>query len=189
MNIYIVLSQTGTLFSRIIRLCTKDPYNHASIALDDSLSVMYSFGRKTRYNMLNCGFILENFNKGLFTYFKEARCCIIEVPVSDYEYKEIKKAIDCFIENQNSYRYNLIGVCGYALGICFKRKNRYFCSQFVSYILKNTHFWNLEPEFTKPMDFFNIKNKRVVYEGKIIDFKGIKKEDAIDDGLIGSKSV
>lgn len=32
-KIYILLTDTGTLFTRLIKLYTKKPYNHASISL------------------------------------------------------------------------------------------------------------------------------------------------------------
>ena len=72
-NIYIILTQSGTLFSKAIKLHTRDPYNHASISFDKSLEIMYSFGRKRRYNPIDTGFIEENFNRGLYPYFLNAR--------------------------------------------------------------------------------------------------------------------
>ena len=49
-KVYIVLSQTGTVLSRILKLYTRSPYNHSSIALTEDLEVMYSFGRLNPYN-------------------------------------------------------------------------------------------------------------------------------------------
>ena len=46
-KIYILLTDTGTLFTNLIKLYTKKPYNHASISFDSKLSEVYSFGRKT----------------------------------------------------------------------------------------------------------------------------------------------
>ena len=44
-KIYIVLTYTGTILSRIIKVFTKKEYSHVSIALDQDLKYMYSFGR------------------------------------------------------------------------------------------------------------------------------------------------
>ena len=41
-NIYIILTDTGTLLSRMIKLYTKDELNHVSISFDDQLSEVYS---------------------------------------------------------------------------------------------------------------------------------------------------
>ena len=40
-KVYIVISQTGTILSRIIKLLTRKNYNHASISLDKELNEMY----------------------------------------------------------------------------------------------------------------------------------------------------
>ena len=41
-KIYIILSNTGTLFSKAIGMYTKKELNHASIAFDEELNEMYS---------------------------------------------------------------------------------------------------------------------------------------------------
>jgi len=96
-KIYIILSQTGTLFSKAIKWHTKDPYNHASISFDQNLEAMYSFGRKRRYNPIDTGLIQENFDKGIFPYFPNARCCILEIPVAEEEYKVMYKIVEEFL--------------------------------------------------------------------------------------------
>ena len=49
-NVYILLTDTGSLFTRLIKRFTNSPYNHVSIAFDKSLNTLYSFGRKHPYN-------------------------------------------------------------------------------------------------------------------------------------------
>ena len=44
-KIYIILTHTGTMLSKIIKKYTKDEFSHVSIALDKELNRMYSFGR------------------------------------------------------------------------------------------------------------------------------------------------
>ncbi|USK36883.1 hypothetical protein LIS77_13090 [Cytobacillus firmus] len=58
-KIYILLTDTGTLFTRLIKLYTKKPYNHASISIDPELKEVYSFGRKTAKNPFIGGFVKE----------------------------------------------------------------------------------------------------------------------------------
>lgn len=56
-------------------------------------------------------------------------------------------------------------------GVIFKisiiRKNHYFCSEFISYILikSNIYFSDKPAEFIKPSDLLNIENKEFIYEG------------------------
>lgn len=170
-SVYIVLTQTGTLFSRAIRKYTKDPYNHASIAFDSSLEVMYSFGRRRRYNILNAGFIQENFDSGLFPYFPDARCCVLEVPVAEAEYEAMLETVAQFQSNSPCYRYNLLGIVSYPMQLGLARRNHFFCTQFVSYVLSKTDFWNVIPELTRPMDFLQLPQKRVIYEGLVTDYR------------------
>ena len=39
-HVYIILSQTGTFFSKAIQMYTKDPYNHASLAFESDVAEM-----------------------------------------------------------------------------------------------------------------------------------------------------
>ena len=43
--IYVVVTCTGTGVAKAIRIVTRKPYSHASIALDASLNELYSFSR------------------------------------------------------------------------------------------------------------------------------------------------
>ena len=51
-KIYIILTHTGTILSKIIKKYTKDEFSHVSISLDVDLKEMYSFGRLNPYNAL-----------------------------------------------------------------------------------------------------------------------------------------
>ena len=48
-TIYILLTRSGTWFSRLIHFATQDSYTHASIGLDGPDGPFYSFARKYRY--------------------------------------------------------------------------------------------------------------------------------------------
>ena len=67
--VYIVISQTGTILSRILKVFTDREYNHASISLKDDLSVTYSFGRKHPYNPFLGRFVTESPDFGTFKRF------------------------------------------------------------------------------------------------------------------------
>ena len=59
-QLYIVISQTGTLLSRILKYITGAEYNHASISLSRDLDKMYSFGRRHPYYPFWGGFVIES---------------------------------------------------------------------------------------------------------------------------------
>lgn len=48
-QIFIVITQTGTMLSRILKRITGAEYNHASLSLSQDLTRMYSFGRRHPY--------------------------------------------------------------------------------------------------------------------------------------------
>lgn len=56
-EVYIVLTYSGTALSTLIKKFTKDEFAHVSIALDENLEEMYSFGRLNPYNPFNAGFV------------------------------------------------------------------------------------------------------------------------------------
>ena len=64
-KVYILLTDTGSLLTKLIKLYTKKPYNHASISFDFELSEVYSFGRKKVENPFHGGFVKEKiYRKG-----------------------------------------------------------------------------------------------------------------------------
>lgn len=48
-SLYVVLTRTNTVISKVVQLVKKDEYTHAAISLDEELNYMYSFGRKYSY--------------------------------------------------------------------------------------------------------------------------------------------
>lgn len=58
-QVYILLTNTGSLLTKLIKIYTKKPYNHASIAFDRNLSEVYSFGRKAARNPFIGGFVKD----------------------------------------------------------------------------------------------------------------------------------
>lgn len=58
-KIYIIMSFTGTILSRIIKMYEHDKYCHVSISLDKKLNQMYSFGRLNPYNTFIGGLVHE----------------------------------------------------------------------------------------------------------------------------------
>ena len=82
-KLYILISKTHTVPARIIKFWTKEPYAHASIALDLELREMYSFARKGIYNPFNCGFIIEDIDNGIFGRDVETSCVVLELTVTD----------------------------------------------------------------------------------------------------------
>jgi len=171
-SIYILLTDTGTWFSRMIKLYTKAPYNHTSISLDENLQELYSFGRKVYFNPLSAGFVKEGIDRGVYLYKRNTKCVVYKMSVNDTQYQEILKNIAQFKYCKEQYRYNLLGVMGIAMNKRIIRKNAYTCSQFVAFMLvaSGIHAFEKYIELITPEDITKIPKLEIVYEGKLRDY-------------------
>ncbi len=174
-SIYLVLSQTGTVFSRALKFFTGAKYNHASISLSPTLDKMYSFGRLNPYNPFIGGFVEEGINIGTFKRFYKTTAMVLEVKVSEEKYNGIKSLIDYVNKNKVKFHYNYLGI----LCACFKKnhapKNRFYCSQFVLACLTAFDIDNARelPKVIKPIDFMKLNNKRVIYRGVLKNYNKV----------------
>ena len=80
-SIYILLTRSGTWFSRLIHLVTSDCYTHASIGLDGPSGPFYSFARRYEHFALPAGLVEER--PGVRN--RQIPCCLYELKVSDPE--------------------------------------------------------------------------------------------------------
>lgn len=171
-SIYILLTNTGTLFTKSIRTYTRAPYNHASIAFDREMTEMYSFGRKNPNNPFSGGFVKEDVHTGTYSKFPNTTCVIYELEVTEREYEKMKRVLQIFIRDRRKYYYNLLGVIGVALGEPIEFSNSYFCSQFVAEMLQRAgiRLWDKLPALVTPDDFRRCDRLRLIYEGKLRDY-------------------
>ena len=169
-KIYIILTHTGTILSRIIKTYTKDEFSHVSIALDNELKEMYSFGRLNPYNPFIGGFIHEYLNKGTFKRFVKTRAKIIELEIDDKQYNELKHIISEFKKSYNIYKFNVIGLFAAGFNIKIKRENYFYCAEFVKYVLEKSNINLKLPEIVKPESFKQIIRGKTVYRGILQEY-------------------
>lgn len=176
--VYIMLSDTGTLFSNLIKSYTKAPYNHASLSFDPELKQMYSFGRKHPNNPLYGGFVKEDIFTGTYSKYKDTTCVIYKLPVTEREMKKMTRILAVFIRNDNKFLYNFLGVMGISLNEPVEFSNSYFCSQFVAEVLNRSgiKLWNKLAALVTPDDFRNNDRLELIYEGKLFEFEPIKQQ-------------
>jgi hypothetical protein len=169
-KVYVLLTDTGTVLTKIIKLYTKKPHNHASIALDDELWDVYSFGRKRPRNPFLAGFVRENIRGGIF---RNADCAIYCCTISEKQFETICQKIREIEENKRDYRYNLLGLFAVMFNMEFDRKNAFFCSHFVAALLEES---GIEINKQKPLslvtpnDIKESASLKLVYEGKLSSY-------------------
>lgn len=169
-KIYIVLSFTGTWLSRAVRVFTRKEFSHVSIALDKDLSQMYSFGRINVNNPFWGGFVHECQNEGVFKKFYNTESYIYSIDVNEQQYKKIKKNIKKINATKKNYGFNIIGLIGAGLNIKIKFHNKFYCAEFVKYILDESGVDLKLPEVVKPQDFIEVEDYDFIYRGKINEY-------------------
>jgi len=172
-NVYLLLTDTGTLFTRMIKLYTKECYNHASIGFDRDLQEVYSFGRKRPRNPFIGGFVKEDIHSSLF---KNANCAVYVFNVTEAQYNDMLQLIKEIEENQKKYRYNLLGLFAIALNKHFNRKHAFFCSHFVATVLQEGRLLETNKHLcmVTPKDLKQVSTHRLVYQGRLQSYFSIE---------------
>jgi len=167
-KVYILLTDTGTIFTKLIKLYTKKAYNHASISFDAELTQVYSFGRKKPRNPFVGGFVKEDVKRDLF---KQADCVIYSFTVTEGQIKKMRRYIQRIEAQKEVYRYNFLGLFAFIFKKPVKREKAFFCSQFVATVLKECNIdFEKPPALMTPSDLQNVSKFLLVYEGKLMAY-------------------
>ena len=171
-EIYIVLTHTGTILSNIIKFLKHTKYNHASISLDKELNSLYSFGRCYSYLAFPGAFIHESVHVGTFKRFKNTRCKIVKLQVTNMQCKLITDKINYMVEHRKRYKFNIKGLFLATFNKKSRGPSRFYCSEFVKYILE---FGKVDtskiPAVVQPEHLLLIDGLEVVYEGLLQEYK------------------
>ena len=173
-KIYFVLTYTGTILSKIVHVYTGQEFCHSSLSLDEGLTEMYSFGRYWAYNPFIGGLIKEEVDSGTFKRFHNTKAAIYSLEVTDWQYKKIKKEIKRMLNSKEKYTFNTLGLAAIVFDKKLKRKNKYYCSEFVKHLVDTGNIDNNLPDMVRPQDFENIDNVELVYKGKLKDFRQVE---------------
>ncbi len=170
-DIYIITSQTGTRFSRLLHVFNRAPYNHASICMDGRLKEFYSFGRQCLWLPIASGFVREVPGRGIYRRYQDTQCAVYRVRISEEQYLCLREAIRRFEEEEWAYRYNFLGLIAIMAGIPFHREHHFVCSQFVAYVLQQSGLWGLDKDISlaRPQDFARLPGAQLVYQGRLND--------------------
>ncbi|SHG39669.1 hypothetical protein [Ornithinibacillus halophilus] len=179
-TIYFLFTDTGTVLSRLINYFTRKQLNHVSIAFDEDLQELYSFGRKNPNNPFSGGFVREDIHG---EFLSKANCAVYSFQLSEDDYYQINTYIKRIEAEACNYKYNFLGLIGVLLKIDLKRKNALFCSQFVATAMENVHGFQLDKPacFTTPADIREQGGLQLMYQGKLADYQ---KQVEVDGKLI-----
>ena len=170
-TIYILLTRSGTLLSKLVYAATGASYTHASMAFDAELSCLYSSTRKNGYTMFPAGPSKEYLNKGVFRLRDNAPCALYALEVSDEAYSHALCRTEEFMRHSEEYSFNTLGLILCGLHIRWQRRRHYFCSQFVSEVLEQSGALAL------PKDSTLMHQLKCLYKGRLADLPQRKAMD------------
>ena len=172
-ELYLVLTQTDSVLSHMIRVYTGADYNHISIALSPDLEPMYSFGRRQAYNTYWGGFVKEHLHSGTFKRFPRTQAAVLVLSVPEESYDGIRDVLEEMYKSKEQFGYDFIGLCLAAIKIEKRRNNKYYCSDFVRTIFQKYKVPGAESlaQFTAPSDFLAFPGVKVIYRGLLKEYK------------------
>ena len=160
-KLYILLTRFPDRGSKWIQALTGCRYTHAAIGLDEDLNKFYSFKLK--------GFMTEEITRYLRPNREPFACQLYELPVTEQKYASVKQRIEQFIARKADLRYTRLGLVLSLFRIPFKRRNHYFCSQFVAETLQHTQTAKLRKSSSLylPGDLRKVAGTRLIYQGNL----------------------
>lgn len=172
-KIYILLMHTNTIPAKFVQMFTNYEYSHVAISLEKECKTIYSFGRKSLYNILNGGFSVQEKDGAFFKRFNKTKCKIYELEITDEQYNKIEEIIFNMSANTEKYKYDFLGIVPRFFNIPTKFENRFVCSYFVADVLEKTNAcqFSKDTSLVVPKDFENVKNLNEIYSGNYFEYK------------------
>lgn len=174
-KIYIIISNSGSMISKLLKISTKEEYVHVALSLDKNFKNTYSFGRKYTYIPFPGGLVNEYYERRI-KYFNNSKIKVFELSITNKQYKELINDLNNnYISRKKDLKYNFLGLLFIKLKIVKHRKNHYCCSQFCGKVLKDNNIMDFDKDYSllEPKDFFNLENP--IYEGNIIEYLNTQK--------------
>ena len=171
-QLYIVISQTGTLLSRILKFITGAEYNHASISVSADLEQMYSFGLRHPYNPFWGGFVMESPHTGTFKRFSNTKIIVLALPISEELHREILKRLVKMYEHREEYHYNYLGLFLAGIYIHRRKDSCYHCSEFIKDILIDFQINGADKlsPVVHSTHFGELPDTKIIYQGKLSEY-------------------
>jgi hypothetical protein len=177
--IYIVLSDTGSPGSKVIRLFTESPYNHVSLSFDPALETLVSYNGGN--GLFPPGLNIERFE---FLNQKPGASLAVYRLLTTGDQKRLLVDRVAAINREGS-SYNMLGLLTGKSAL----PNIMFCSQFVYTLLEDAGaaYFVKNNGVVRPMDFIDLApGDRLEFTGKI--FLNTDQEPAAAAPAAGEKN-
>lgn len=191
--IYILLTYTDSTMAKAIKLVTKQPYSHAGISLDSSLSHIFTYGRKNAED--RCQFTDENIFNGLLGENRDTVQYALYVTFfNTRQLKVLTQHIENIKNDITKHKYSYKGLINFALGK-ETHDDRMFCSQFVASVIKAGDPNRLKRDISlySPTDLREVSGMYFVTRGILGNYNKAKVDDIVkkikDRISLGSSNI
>ena len=167
--LYILLTRSSSLLSRLIRRGTGDEYTHVSLALDGYLDSLCSFARLRPGFPLPAGLVRESLYEGYYSSNRYIPCMLLALPVEETVYLRVRSRVEEMLDYREGYRYDIRGLFLCWLGRESRRPRHYFCSRFVGEVLEQSGALPLPKPagLLRPEDFLHLPGLLCLYRGPL----------------------
>ncbi len=173
-TIYILLTRSGSVMSRVVQAFTLVPYTHCSVSFEQGLQPLYSSARKNSDTILPSGPCREVFDRGFYCRHRDMPCAVYALQVSETDYAAALERARFLTENNEDYHYNYWGAVLCRLGIPYHPRNKFFCSQFVAEVLRVGGVrLPKDSSLMMPMDYTRLPELECLYRGRLDELVSI----------------
>lgn len=167
--VYIFLTKSGSPLARLVRKVLPGQWSHACLSLYEDLTQMYSFGARRLLNPFVTGFKRESVFAGVYPKQRSMEVSILRVPVAAEQLLRIRDKIVWFEERVDQMKFNAKGMLLSARQQGIEIENRFFCSEFVYYVLRECGVvdFGVPRNLVTPNFLLKIPGSCAVYHGEL----------------------
>lgn len=167
--VYIFLTKSSSPLARLVRKVLPGQWSHACLSLDEGLTQMYSFGARRLLNPFVTGFKRESVFAGAYPKQRSMEVSILRVPVAAEQLRRIREKIIWFEERVDQMKFNTKGMFLSARQQGIEIENRFFCSEFVYYVLRECDVvdFGVPRNLVTPNFFLKLPGSCAIYHGEL----------------------
>lgn len=132
--LYVLFSATPYRMGRMIRIVTREPYNHVAIALEEDLRELYAFARRYYRTPFYGGFVTEHparyHHKG-----SAAQVQLYRIPITESQWEALRRRIQNMDSQAHRYLYNHLSALTAPIHRKVTVRDAYTCAEFAVSVL------------------------------------------------------
>ena len=178
--VYIVFSTTPTGIGQLIRLATRNQYNHVSLSFEADIHKLYSFARYHRTVPLYGGLVVES-SLRYRSFSGQSRVKICRLPVEEPYLTYLHNYLERLWREREEYIYNTPAALASLVRLHADIPRTYTCASFIQEILCRCRLPGIDPHCCPTIRRLEqLLEPWVVYEGPLPAFS-VREEWGEDD--------